>query len=141
MANDEKKKLEHGDELSLDWRKTVIIKEEVLPVCVQDVETKEVLAIMYMDEIAFKNTCISRRLHLYSTSRKKSWVKGEESGNTFAVVSFRVNCEQNSLLCLVRPEKNGICHVHAINKRPYSTCFYREIVDLDFPYEIGLVEG
>ena len=38
----------------------------------------------------------------WSLSRDSLWVKGETSGNRLDIVDVRVNCEQNSLLYLVR---------------------------------------
>jgi phosphoribosyl-AMP cyclohydrolase len=38
----------------------------------------------------------------------------------------RVNCEQNSLLYLVRPKAGGICHTKNSQGQPRN-CFYRRL--------------
>jgi phosphoribosyl-AMP cyclohydrolase len=45
------------------------------------------------------------------------------------LVEVRVNCEQNSLLFLVRPRRGGICHTRNSKGEPRD-CFYRWL-DLD----------
>ena len=127
MVEINKGNIEKGLLLSMFWNKTQEIKYPVIPVCVQNVETKEVLSIMYMDEKAFKISRETKILTLFTTSRGRIWVKGEESGNTFEIVEFRVNCEMNSLLCLVRQKNKGICHVFNEKGEPHNTCYYRKV--------------
>lgn len=129
--------LENGINFTPDWNKLANINDKVLPVCVQNYQTKEVLGIMYMNEEAFQNSCKTGLLTFYSTSRKKLWVKGEESGETFKVVRFYTNCEQNSLLCLVIPNRGGICHVKNYKDKPHDSCFYREVSNVP-PYDLSL---
>ena len=50
----------------------------------------------------------------------------ETSGNTFDLVEVYVNCEQNSLLFLVRPRGGGICHTKNREGQPRN-CFYRRL--------------
>ena len=70
-----------------------------------------------------------RKLILWSTSRNKLWFKGETSGETFDLLEAYVNCEQNSLLYVVRPCRGGICHTKNKAGAPRN-CYYRKI-DLD----------
>ena len=65
----------------------------------------------------------------WSTSRNELWVKGATSGDTLESVEVRVNCEQNSLLYLVRPLGKGACHTKGADGRARSTCYYRVIRD------------
>ena len=53
-------------------------------------------------------------------------IKGETSGNTFELVDVLVNCEQNSLVFLVRPRGGGICHTNNREGKPRN-CFYRRL--------------
>lgn len=122
--------LENGQVFSPDWDKVSCIHHKVLPVCIQHAETSKVLGIMYMDAEALKRSITEKVLTLFSTSRGKIWVKGEESGEKFRVVSFSVNCEQNSLLCTVLPLRGGICHVKDDEDKPHESCFYRELLFL-----------
>ena len=65
---------------------------------------------------------------LWSTSRRKLWVKGETSGDYLDLKEVRVNCEQNSLLFLCTPRRKGACHT----KDPATgisrvACYYRRV--------------
>jgi phosphoribosyl-AMP cyclohydrolase len=73
-----------------------------------------------MNEEAVKRTLETGRATFYSRSRKKLWVKGEESGHVQQVKSVRVDCDQDTLVVRVR-QTGGACH------EGYRSCFYREI--------------
>ena len=45
------------------------------------------------------------------------------------LLEARVNCEQNSLLYIVRPRRGGICHTKNQSGEPRN-CYYRRI-DMD----------
>ena len=62
----------------------------------------------------------------WSTSRNELWVKGKTSGDYLQLVEVRVNCEQNSLLYLVRPNAGGICHTKNEAGEPRD-CYYRTL--------------
>ena len=62
----------------------------------------------------------------WSTSRNELWIKGAESSNTFELIESRVHCEQNSLLYLVRPEGQGICHMRNARAEPRD-CYNRRL--------------
>jgi phosphoribosyl-AMP cyclohydrolase len=64
----------------------------------------------------------------WSTSRDELWVKGATSGDTLQVVEVCVNCEQNSLLYLVRPLGAGACHTKTPDGQTRMSCYYRRIV-------------
>lgn len=119
--------IEETDELMLDFEKINKIAPEnkVIPAAIQNLDTKEVILIAYMNELALKESIKQRKLVLWSTSRNKLWFKGAESGNTFTVHHIFVNCEQNSLVIQVTPDKGGICHT-SFNGKP-NNCFYREL--------------
>ena len=63
----------------------------------------------------------------WSTSRNELWVKGATSGDTLQIVEVRVNCEQNSLLYLVRPLGKGACHTKDAAGNTRECCYYRRI--------------
>lgn len=125
--------LEKGNKFTPDWDKISKIGDSVLPVVIQHARNKKVLGVMYMNKEAYEHSCGTRLLTLYSTSIKKLWVKGEENGETFQIISIYTNCEQNSLLCLVIPNRNGICHVKDADSKPEDSCFYRKI-SINHPY-------
>ena len=101
----------------------------VIPVAVQNADTREVILVAYTNEFAMRESFAKRKLILWSTSRNKLWFKGETSGETFDLLEAYVNCEQNSLLYVVRPCRGGICHTKSRDGKPRN-CYYRRI-DLD----------
>lgn len=122
--------LEEGTELELDFTKLDrVAGSHVLPCAVQNVDTKEVILVSYVNDAALRRSIDSRSAVFWSTSRNELWEKGATSGESFEVVEVRVNCEQNSLLFLVRPRRGGICHTRNSSGEPRD-CFYRQL-DLD----------
>ena len=119
--------IEETDELMLDFDKIAKIDPDnrVIPVAVQNLNTKEVILIAYVNEEALKESIKQRKVILWSTSRGKLWFKGAESGNTFTLHHIFVNCEQNSLVFQATPDKGGICHT-SYNGKP-NNCYYREL--------------
>ena len=113
--------------LNLDFNKLNRIPENcmVIPVAVQNAITHEVILIAYTNKVAFEETIKHRKAIFWSTSRNELWFKGQESGNTFTVHSIFVNCEQNSLVYKVTPDKGNICHTSINNVS--NNCFYREL--------------
>ncbi|MDE0142707.1 MAG: phosphoribosyl-AMP cyclohydrolase [Caldilineaceae bacterium SB0670_bin_27] len=122
--------LEEGTALKLDFEKLQdIVKGEsdVIPVAVQDSDTKEVLIVAYVNDEALAYTLSHGVAAFWSTSRNELWVKGATSGDKLELVDVRVNCEQNSLLYLVRPLGAGACHTRGADGNARSGCFYRRI--------------
>merc|ERR1712187_1007671 len=69
-----------------------------------------------------QQTCV-----LWSTSRKELWVKGATSGDILELVEVRCNCEQNSLLYMVRPRRTGACHTKDSTGKTRRSCYYRRL--------------
>ncbi|NWG07736.1 MAG: phosphoribosyl-AMP cyclohydrolase [Chloroflexi bacterium] len=92
----------------------------LIPVIVQDVETKEVLMMAYMNSDAFSLTMQTGETWFWSRSRNELWNKGKTSGNTQRVVEIRLDCDADTLLVLVEPA-GPACHTGE------RTCFYRGI--------------
>jgi phosphoribosyl-AMP cyclohydrolase len=121
--------LEEGDTLQLDFTKLAAVASRcptVLPVAVQDADTREVILVAYANEEALRHTIESGNATFWSTSRDELWEKGATSGETFAIVDIRVNCEQNSLLYVVRRRRGRICHTKNRAGEPRD-CFYRRL--------------
>ncbi len=121
--------LEEGTTLALDFKKLASLAEkgcDVLPVAVQDGRTKELILVAYANEKALKKTIETGKAVFWSTSRNELWEKGLSSGNGFLIKEIRVNCEQNSLLYIVEPEKGKICHTRN-NKGEARNCYYRRL--------------
>jgi phosphoribosyl-AMP cyclohydrolase len=135
--NIEQKQLEEGKELTLDYSKMsefVKLCKDIIPVAVQDMETMEVILVAYTNQKAFEHTFKTGTATFWSTSRNELWIKGKSSGNTFMVKNIFVNCEQNSLLYMVKRNAGGICHT--FNKSGKSrNCFYRKLNMKDLTLE------
>lgn len=91
----------------------------LLPAIVQNIETKEVLMIAYMNEEALKMTLETGRATFWSRSRQEIWVKGLTSGNFMYVKEVRLDCDGDALLILADPAGNA-CHTGS------KSCFYRK---------------
>lgn len=126
------KDLEEGTTLTLDFAKLTKIAsggQQVVPVVLQDADSKEVLYVAFANELALAESMKTRRAVLWSTSRNELWRKGETSGDVLTLVDVRVNCEQNSLLYLVRPKSVGACHTRDAGGHTRRTCYYRSLED------------
>jgi phosphoribosyl-AMP cyclohydrolase len=121
--------LEEGSKLYLDFDKISKVAAQVsgvMPVAVQNVDTKEVILLAYVNKAALQASIETGIATFWSTSRNELWVKGSTSGNSFELVEVRVNDEQNALLYLVRPKGGGICHTRN-SKGEARNCFYRTL--------------
>lgn len=119
--------IEETNQLMLDWDKIRNMPDEnhVIPVAVQNLDTKEVILVAYINEEALKESIRLKKVVLWSTSRNKLWFKGAESGNTFTLHHIYVNCEQNSLVFQATPDKGNICHTSFNGVA--NNCYYREL--------------
>jgi len=126
--------LEEGTRAELDFDKLGKVGRDghqVVPVVLQEADTMEVLFVGYANQAAFAATLERRSAVLYSTSRNEMWHKGATSGDTLSLVDVRVNCEQNSLLYLVRRDGSGACHTKDETGAARSGCYYRSFSDAD----------
>lgn len=124
------KELEEDSAFTLDWSKLKKVADgnpDVVPVAVQDTDTKELLVLAYANQQALDHSFKTGNATFWSTSRHELWEKGATSGETFELVEVRVNCEQNSLLYLVRPRRGGMCHTKNAKGEPRSGCYYRKL--------------
>lgn len=103
-------------------------KSELLPAIVQEFETNEVLMMAYMNEESLKKTLETGRTWFYSRSRGKLWNKGESSGHFQDVVEIFTDCDDDTLLIVVR-QTGPACHTG--NKSCFFTPIYqsKEIED------------
>lgn len=92
---------------------------DLVPAIVQDVNTKDVLMLGFMNRDALEMTLSKKLVTFWQRSREKLWTKGETSGNVLKFVSLRVNCNDDSLLIMAEPV-GPTCHTM------HPTCYYRE---------------
>lgn len=94
----------------------------LVPAIVQDITSKKVLMLAYMNKQSIEKTLEDGIVHYYSRSRKKLWKKGETSGNIQKLKGFYYDCDKDSLLVLV--EQVGVaCHTG------HFSCFFNPIVE------------
>ena len=87
---------------------------------VQHHETRAILMLAHMNIEALSLTRRTGFAHFFSRSRQSLWKKGEISGNLLRVERILVDCDQDALVLVCKPE-GPACHTG----RP--TCFYREL--------------
>ncbi len=94
----------------------------LIPAIVCDVKDNAVLMFAFMNAEAVAETKRTGIVHFWSRSRQSLWKKGETSGETFAVQELRVDCDQDVLLVMVKPQGQGhACHTGR------RSCFYRKV--------------
>jgi phosphoribosyl-AMP cyclohydrolase len=90
----------------------------LIPAVVQDAAGGEVLMVAWMSREAAEKTFATGLAHYYSRSRRKLWLKGEESGHVQKVREVRTDCDRDVLLLKVE-QRSGACH------QGYRSCFFR----------------
>lgn len=81
----------------------------LVPAIIQDASTNKVLMLGYMNQGAYEKTVELGKVTFYSRTRKRLWMKGEESGNVLNVVSIQNDCDNDTLLIKVCPA-GPVCH-------------------------------
>lgn len=89
----------------IDWSKC----NNLIPAIIQDAKTLEVLMLGFMNKEALKLTQEINKVHFWSRTKNRIWMKGEESGNILNVIDIKLDCDEDSLLILVEPVGNT-CH-------------------------------
>ena len=98
------------DAKTLDWKKG----DGLIPAIVQDVATRQVLMLGYMNAEALAATLETGKVHFFSRSKQRLWKKGETSGNTFKLVNLSADCDSDALLVEVKP-KGAACHTGTVS--------------------------
>lgn len=93
----------------------------LIPVVVIEEDTKEVLMLAYMNEEAYEKTLETKRTWFYSRSRESLWNKGETSGNVQYVQSLYLDCDQDSIVVVIK-QVGPACH------KGEKTCFHYKII-------------
>lgn len=100
----------------IDWEKV----DNLLPVVIQDNDTKEVLMMAYMNKEALELTLDTGFAHYFSRSKQRIWKKGETSNHTQEIVDILVDCDNDTLLLKVN--QNGVaCHTGR------KSCFFTKL--------------
>jgi phosphoribosyl-AMP cyclohydrolase len=81
----------------------------LVPVIVQDVHSREVLTLAYVNKESLELTQKTGNSWFWSRSRNKLWMKGEESGNIQKVKEILIDCDSDAIIYLVEPS-GPACH-------------------------------
>ena len=122
--------IENSQSLVLDFEKLKKVSScgtGLVPVAVQDVDSLEILIIAYVNQMALDYAVENKVAVFWSTSRNELWVKGATSGDILDLLEIRVNCEQNSVLYMVRPRGQGACHTKDCRGLSRKSCYYRRL--------------
>ena len=92
----------------------------LVPAIAQDDESGKVLMMAWMDSEAIKETLKTGTACYYSRSRSKLWRTGEESGQTQTIKDFRVECDGDTVLIVVK-QQGVACHTGR------HSCFFKSI--------------
>ena len=92
----------------------------LVPIIVQDANTKDVLTLAYSNKESLDLTKKTRNSWFFSRSRDKLWMKGEESGNTQKVKEILVDCDSDAIIYLVEPS-GPACHTGE------NVCFHHKL--------------
>lgn len=86
---------------------------------VQDVETRAVLMMAWMNAETLRMSLEQGRTVFWSRSRQEVWRKGDTSGDRQFIREASYDCDGDTLLFVVEQEGGGACHTGN-----YS-CFFR----------------
>ncbi|MGE5474597.1 MAG: bifunctional phosphoribosyl-AMP cyclohydrolase/phosphoribosyl-ATP diphosphatase HisIE [Ignavibacteriales bacterium] len=100
----------------------------LIPAIAQDYKTGEVLMLAYMNKESLELTVETKKVHYFSRSRQKLWLKGETSGNFQTVKSISYDCDADTILLKIE-QKGPACHTGE------RSCFFNIPVDYSDNYE------
>ena len=92
----------------------------LIPAIIQEEKTKRVLMFAWMNRESLESTIQTGKTHFWSRSRKKFWMKGEESGHVQVVRDVAFDCDGDVLLIQVE-QTGAACH------EGYQSCFFRSV--------------
>ena len=106
----------------MDWLDKVNWAENgLVPAIAQDVRSRRVLTLAWMNREALAKTVETGEAHYWSRSRSKLWRKGEESGHVQKVKALRLDCDEDVVLLEVEQQGGIACHTGR------ESCFFRRL--------------
>ena len=97
-------------------------KSDLIPVIIQDINTREVLMLGFTNREAVERTLQTKTAWFWSRSRQKLWNKGETSGHFLQVRKVVIDCDTDTLLYLCTPD-GPTCHTGA------QSCFFNVLME------------
>ncbi|KAA9001112.1 bifunctional phosphoribosyl-AMP cyclohydrolase/phosphoribosyl-ATP diphosphatase HisIE [Affinibrenneria salicis] len=114
----------------LDWEKT----GGLMPVVIQHAVSGDVLMLGYMNQDALRVTEETGKVTFFSRTKQRLWTKGESSGHFLNLVSITPDCDNDTLLILVKPI-GPTCHTGN------TSCFHPAASEWAFLYELEQLLG
>lgn len=109
----------------INWQKC----NNLIPTIIQHHQTLEVLMMGFMNQEALKKTQDTNKVHFWSRTKNRLWMKGETSGNILHVVDIYLDCDSDTLLILVDSVGNT-CHTNNKSCFNYKPNFLVEIEEI-----------
>jgi len=75
----------------IDWQKC----KNLTPTIIQDAKTLEVLMLRFMNQESLKLTQETNKVHFWSRTKNRIWMKGEESKNILNVIDIKLDCDKD----------------------------------------------
>ncbi len=85
-------------------------EDGLVPVITQELETKQVLTLAWMNRESLALTLETGHAVYWSRSRQKLWHKGETSGHQQQIKSIRIDCDHDAVLLEVVQIGGIACH-------------------------------
>jgi len=106
----------------------------LVPVVVQDSSNNRVLTQVFMNKQALQLTLTSGKMHYWSRTKKRIWLKGEESGHHSLLQNAILDCDNDSILFKV--QQIGVC-CHTGRE----TCFHNPVItEKKLPVDAKILE-
>jgi len=87
---------------------------------VTDAADGAVLMVGHMNAVALAKSRESGTAIFFSRSRQRLWQKGESSGHFLKIIEMRIDCDQDAVWIIAKPE-GPTCHTGE------RSCFYRRV--------------
>ena len=92
----------------------------MVPAIVQDASNNRLLMQAYMNPESLKLTLTSGKMHYFSRTKNRIWMKGEQSKHYSLVENAFLDCDNDAILFKVQ-QVGVVCHTGE------ETCFYKPI--------------
>jgi phosphoribosyl-ATP pyrophosphohydrolase/phosphoribosyl-AMP cyclohydrolase len=110
------------------WAEAKPNEQGLVPCVVQDLRSRAVLMMAWVNKEALARTLESGFATFWSRSHGQLWEKGATSGNRQKMVHVRLDCDGDTLLYIVEAE-GPACH------EGHDTCFTRRRIGLGWRFE------
>ena len=110
----------------MDFAEIKFDDQGLVPAIAQDVNSKEVLMLAWMNRESIAVTLKGKKACYWSRSRKELWLKGATSGHYQHIKSIKYDCDGDTILLEVE-QVGGACHTGN------RTCFFRELTEQQQP--------